>query len=299
MNINAKIICSIIFFFIIMLMGLPITTADINEGQFLNAVVQDISPSSVGVNEEFTIGINLESNGTEPPTNVKFEITDLPPDIIVIENLSTYMPIFTYADSKRQIIYHMRTTPNTKPGVHVIKTKLTYGYGGAIVISFYDIQIIVRGGYAKPRISSVKIDPALPYEGDTVELTMRVENSGNSAINSVKAHFDHPFNGPKEAFIGTLDPIEDGPAVLTFIANKSGDYNLPVTINYSDEYDEKHIKNNISVSVLQKNNSIGIYTFIALLFVIIAALGYYSYKKIKSKDAIIKQLIQGNDETKK
>lgn len=296
MNIKRKITCSIISVFVIILMILP-GLADINQGQCLNAVVQDISPSSVGIDEEFTVGISLESCGSEAPTNIKFEIIELPPDIIVIENISTYIPVFTYADSKRQLVYHMHTTSDAKPGIHIIKMKLTYGTEEVITTSYYNVQIIVRGGYAKPRISSVKIDPALPYNGDTVEITMRVENAGNSAINSVKTQFNHPFQGPKEAFVGTLDPNEDGPAVLTFIANKSGNYELPVIITYNDDYGEKQLKNNVNIVILEKNNFVRIYAFILLLVAIIAIIGYYSYKKIKAKDTVIKQLMQSSDKS--
>ena len=50
----------------------------------------------------------------------------------------------------------------------------------------------------------MKTTPALPMVGDSVELVMRVENFGEKEINSIKVNIDHPFEGNKETFIGTL-----------------------------------------------------------------------------------------------
>lgn len=398
---NTKIVLLFLLVITIVLAGISTAYAGAIEDECLTVVVSDISPSSVERNEEFTIGISLENSGNRIPENITFEIIRIPPDIIVTEDLHTYIPKFVYTMSERQLRYHMRTTPDAKPGPHIIKMKLTYGNKDAYVTKYYDVEVIVTGEHAEPRISSVrtnpeyvyegdtvdirlgienfgkgiaksvvinldhrfkgitnssigslaptanqtasfkmkanssgtykipviidyeddygkqkdeyeiqitvldrkeklnvasvKIDPVLPYKGDTVELTMRIENSGENTINSVRVYYDHPFKGLKESFIGTLAPNEDGPSVITFIADQAGEYEFPVTIAYSDDFGDEHISTMINVIVLEKNNIMGTVLLAFIIISIIGGLVYYHYRTTRSKDAVIRQLMHDRD----
>lgn len=378
-----------------------ISTAESTSSDYecVTAEIKGISPSSIGVNEEFTVEINLESCGGKVPENITFEITSVPPDIIVTEDLVTNIPKLYY-DSERYLVYHMRTIPEAKPGPHIIKMKLTYGNEEVKSITYYQVEVRVVGEDAEPRISSIKtnpdyiyegdtvdltldiknfgkaiaksvvvnldhefkgvksttigtiglnesqtalfkvkanksgefkipviieyeddfgkqrheyeiiitvldkkerlniasfkVDPVLPYMGDTIELTMRIENSGNRTINSIRVYVDHPFKGLKESFIGTLDPNEDGPAVITFIPDKAGEYELPVTITYSDDFGEEQIKTKINLIVLERNSGVGNVVIGLLILAVIGGLIYYNYRTKKSKDEVIKQLMEGS-----
>ncbi|WP_321418663.1 COG1361 S-layer family protein [uncultured Methanomethylovorans sp.] len=403
MDKNAKTTYLLLLVFTVLLIVTTIAQASSGD-ECLRAVVDDISPSSVGIDEQFTVGISLESCGNTVPDNITFEIISSPPDIVIIESLVTHIPKFVYSGSERQLIYHMKTTPDAKPGPHIIKMKLTYG-NDAKWVSYYDVEVTVTGEHAEPRISSVKtnpeyiyegdtvdlslgidnfgkaiaksvevslehgfkgiknstigtlglngsqtalfkfktnrtgtfaipviieyeddygiqkdnysimitvldkkgslnlasvkVTPVLPQVGDTVELTMRIENSGERTISSVRVYADHPFKGLKESFIGTLDPNGDGPAVLTFIANQSGEYEIPVTITYSDDFGEEQIRTNINLIVLKSDSSYGTVLIILLILGVIGGLIYINYRTKKSKDKIIKQLMEGRDNSDK
>ncbi|MFA0822210.1 MAG: COG1361 S-layer family protein [Methanomethylovorans sp.] len=403
MNKNTKITYLFALVIAVILLGVPASEAD-SGNQCLKAVVDDISPSSVGIDEEFTVGISIESCGNTVPDNITFEIVSSPPDIVITENLVTHFPKFVYSSSERQLVYHMRTTPDAKPGPHIIKMKLTYG-NDAKWVSYYDVEVRVIGEHAEPRISfvrtnpeyiyegdsvdlslgienfgkaiaksvgvslnhefkgiknttigtlglngsqtalfkfkanrsgtfeipviinyeddygiqrdnysiainvldkkgslnlaSVKVNPVLPQVGETVELTMRIENSGERTINSVRVYADHPFKGLKESFIGTLDSNEDGPAVITFIANQSGEYDIPVTITYSDDFGEEQIQTNINIIVLKSESGAGTAAIVLLILAIIGGLIYINYRTKKSKDKIIKQLMEGRGNSDK
>jgi hypothetical protein len=392
-------VCFLLLIITIALTGL--SSAESSGDECLRAVVEDINPSSVGMDEEFTVGISLENCGSQIPEEITFAIISIPPDIIVTEGLVAYIPKFVYQNSERQLIYHMRTTPDANPGSHIIKMKLTYGNKDAVRTAYYEVEVVVTGEHAEPRISSVitnpeyiydgdsvdlkliidnfgksiaksvsvrldhdfkgiknttigtlglnssqtalfkfkanrtgefeipviieyeddfgkqmdeydikitvldkkgtlnlasiKVDPVLPYMGDTVELTMRVENSGDRTINSIRVYADHPFKGLKESFIGTLDTNEDGPAVITFIADEAGEYEIPVTITYIDDFGEEQIHTKINIIVLEKNSGAGTAIIGLLVLVVIGGLVYYNYKTKKSKDEIIKQLMEGSD----
>ncbi|WP_340818135.1 COG1361 S-layer family protein [Methanolobus sp. WCC4] len=384
---------------VIILAGVPVVQAESSGDECLRAVVEDISPSSVGRDEEFTVGISLENCGTQVPEDITFEIFSIPPDIIVTEDLVTEIPRFVYKDSERQLRYHMRTTPDAVPGPHLIKMKLTYGTGDTQRTAYYEVEIIVTGEHAEPRISSVttdpkyiyagdtvdldleiqnygdsiaksvevylehdfkgitgstvgalaandtqtasfkfkanssgtfeipviieyeddygvqkdeydiqitvldrkgslnlasvKINPVLPYVDDTVELTMRVENSGDRTINSIRVYADHPFQGLKESFIGSLDPDEDGPAVITFVADQSGEFEIPVTITYIDDFGEEQVETKVNIIVMERDGGAGTIIIVLLLLAVIGGLAYNNYRTKRSKDEIIKQLMEG------
>ncbi|MBN2110434.1 MAG: COG1361 S-layer family protein [Methanosarcinaceae archaeon] len=401
MNHNTKLAYLALLIFTILLTGTNAVQAVSAGDECLTAVVEDISPSSVGINEQFTVGISLENCGTRVPENVTFEIIRIPPDIIVTEDLVAYIPRFVYRDSERQLRYHMRTTPDANPGPHIIKMRLTYGSEDVYVVKYYEVEVIVTGEHAEPGISSVwtnpayiyegdtvdlnleienfgdaiaksvavnldhdfrgiknstvgslapgvdqtalfkfkadspgtfeipviinyeddyglqtdeysiqitvlgrkgslnlasvKVDPVLPQIDDTVELTMRVENSGDRTINSIRVYADHPFRGLKESFIGTLDPAEDGPAVITFMADQAGEFEIPVTITYIDDFGEEQIETKISVIVMERSNGTGTIIIVLLLLAVIGGLVYNNYRTKKTKDEIIRQLMEGGN----
>ncbi|MGM0770608.1 MAG: COG1361 S-layer family protein [Halobacteriota archaeon] len=366
----------------------------------MNAEIKELSPSSVGIDEEFTLAIDLESCGSKAPEEITFEIISIPPDIIVTEDIVTRIAKFSYPSSERHLVYHMRTTPDANPGPHIIKMKLTYANKELETTKYYEVDVRVTGEDADPRISSVrtnpeyiyegdavdltlgienfgeaiaksvsvsvdhdfkgirsstigtlglnssqtalfkfkasesgefnipviiqyeddfgmqsdeynititvldkkgslhlasvKVDPVIPYVDDTVELTMRVENSGDRRINSIRVYADHPFKGVKESFIGTLDPNEDGPAVLTFIADEAGEYDIPVTITYIDDFGEEQVETKINLIVLESKSGAGTAIVVLLVLAVIGGLVYYNYRTKRSKDEIIKQLMAGN-----
>ena len=258
------------------------------EDYCVNAVVSDIIPSSVGLNEEFTIGIQVENCGSLSPKNVTLEIITLPPDIEVSEAKIIEIPKLDYANSERFITYHMRTVSDAKPGSHLLQLRLHYEY----ITKDYDIEITVIGDEANLNIASVKTQPTLPYKGNLVELTLRIENTGDGTAKSVEVYVDHPFQGLKQSFIGALDSNEDGPAVLTFIVHKSGEFQLPVTISYQDDFGDKEINTNITFNVLKKKSNIGTVILVIIILSIFGAGVYYFIKTKRKKDSVIQQLLE-------
>ena len=400
MNQNARSFCLFLFVFAIVLTG--VSAAAFTDGEIcVNAEIKELNPSSVEIDEEFTLAIDLESCGSKAPEDITFEIISIPPDIIVTEDLVTRIDEFSYPTSERHLVYHMRTTPDANPGPHIIKMKLTYANKELETTKYYEVDVRVTGEDAEPRISSittnpeyiyegdtvdltlgienfgeaiaksvsisldhdfkgiknstigtldlngsqtalfkfkadkpgefeipviigyeddfgkqtdeydikitvldkkgslnlasVKVGPVLPYVDDTVELTMRVENSGDRTINSIRVYADHPFKGLKESFIGTLDPDEDGPAVITFIADEAGEYEIPVTIIYIDDFGEEQIETKINLIVLESSGGAGTAVIVLLVLAVIGGLVYNNYRTKKSKDEIIKQLMEGSD----
>lgn len=272
---------------------LPFSSA-LEGTQCVEASVTDITPSSIGIGEEFTIGIQIENCGSEIPEFVSFELINPPTDITIKEPLVISLSRLYYGNSERFITYHMRTADDAHPGTHTIKTRLTYGGEYSSIMKDYEITFEVVGEKAELNIASIKTKPVLPIEGETVELTLRIENTGEGTAKSIKIYAEHPFQGIKQSFIGSLDLDEDGPAIFTFIADKSGEFEFPVTISYSDDFGEKEVKTNIDLSILEKKSNLGLIVFVIIVLTIICSGFFYFVRRSKTKDKIIHQLLKGN-----
>ena len=102
---------------------LPVSSA---YGEYICAdySITNISPTSVGINEEFTIGVQIEACGPNLPDFVSFELINPPTDITIKEPLLINITNFYSGNSERFIVYHMKTKDDAHPGTHLIKTKL-------------------------------------------------------------------------------------------------------------------------------------------------------------------------------
>ncbi|MFH1365103.1 MAG: hypothetical protein ABIH28_00775, partial [archaeon] len=261
--------------------------------------VSDISPSSIGIGEEFTIGVQIENCGSKIPEFVTLELLNPPEDITIKEPLLISISSLYYGNSERFIIYHMRTNDDASPGTHVLKTRLSYGERTSFIIKNSDISFEVIGEKAEIGIASIKTLPVLPYAKDTVELTLRIENVGEGDAKSIRVYTNHPFQGIKQAFLGKLASDEDGPAVFTFIADKSGEFDFPVTISYYDDFGEKEFKSNVDLTILEKKTNVGGIIFAITLIILLGVGIFYFFKVKKSKDKIIHQLLKGNTQKEK
>ena len=262
-----------------------------NAALCVTAEVSDISPSSIKVGEEFTVGVQIENCGSENPGIIYFELLNPPTDIEIKEPLLIDIPELNYADSERFIIYHMKVSENASPGTYVIKTRIMYGEA----VRNQNITFEVIGNRAELGIASLKTDPVLPRKGETVELILRVENTGDGTAKSVEVFVDHPFQGLKQSFIGALDSDEDGPTVLTFVVDEAGEFEFPVTILYYDDFGENEMKTNINFNVLKKETNIRSIIFAIIILVVFVWGIYYFRKTKKAKDRTIHQLLQGEN----
>jgi len=285
-----EVILRLVSIFLFLLVLPPVLASEI---LCVNAEVSDISPSSIGIGDEFTIGIHIENCGDSLPQNVTFEILSLPAHISVKEPLITEIPKIIYSNSERFLVFHMKVDNEAKSGTHIIKTRLSYGSKTVGRIKDEEISIDVIGDKAELSIASIKTSPVLPYKGEAVELTLRIENFGDGTANAIKVYANHSFQGIKESFIGTLNSDEDGPAIFTFIPKKAGEFEIPVKISYKDDFGDNEIKTKINLTILRKKTS----WFLILFLIVIISFAIWSfrnYAKLKrTKNKIIHQLLSG------
>lgn len=277
----------------VILVALPQASA-LEDSYCVTSEVTDISPTSIEIGEEFTVGVHIENCGSVLPEEIYFELITPPTDISIKEPLILQISKMYYGNSERFITYHMKVSEDANPGRYLVKTRLSYGKGGFLTIKNGEISLEVIGKRAELNIASFKTTPVLPIEGGVVELNLRVENSGEGSAKSVEVYINHSFKGVKQAFIGTLEPDEDGPAVFTFIAEEPGRFEFPAIIKYSDDFGKKEISTILSIEVLEKESKLKVILISLIPIAIIVWLFLHFVKMKKAKDRVIHQLLRGN-----
>ena len=251
-----------------------LTLASGEEGICFRQEIADITPSSVKVNEDFTVGIQIQGCGNIPASDMTLELKSINSDIIVKENLLTEIENIC-TTCKKHLIYNMRTSNDATPGEYNIQTKLSYkSPSGTTNIKEKNFTINIISNYAELNIASLKVEPIFPKKGEPTTITVRIENFGKGEANSVKGKLN--FGKTTEAFLGKLDPGEDGPLVFTIIPKKAGEINYSLDIMYSDDYGSHKISEDLTLSVEKSGWGWGTYTLITIA---ILAIIYFFLKK--------------------
>lgn len=250
------------------------TLASGEQGVCLKQEIVDITPSSVKVNEDFTVGIQIQGCGDTIATGTTFELKSISSDIIVKEGLLTEIESICIT-CKKHLTYNMRTSKDATPGEYSIETELKYkSQSGTIHTKKENFTINIISNYAELNIASLKINPTFPKKGDPTTITVRVENYGEGNANSVKGELN--FEGKtSEAFLGKLDSGEDGPLLFTLIPDKTGETEYGLTIKYSDDYGNKELKETLKINVIGTNWP----SWATYLLIIIAIFAIYLFLK--------------------
>jgi hypothetical protein len=189
----------------------------------------------------------------------------------------------------------MRTTPDATPGEYVVETELKYrGDGDAYFIEEKDFTIKVISDRAELNIASINTIPTIPEVGEPLTINIRVENFGDGEANSVSGEIDLDFKGTKKAFLGKLDPKEDGPLVFSVIPDKSGEIEYNLKIKYKDDYGDYEILEELSLPVVREGS---FWNYLLITAVILAIVGIiiHIYVKGKKESKEINKLLNRTD----
>ena len=131
------------------------------------------------------------------------------------------------------------------------------------------VTLNIRGN-SEPGIAALETTPVRVMGGKPFDLIIRIENTGTADARSVSARVDLPFSGTSEAFIGTIRPGNDAPAVFTLDAGRPGTWNYTITVSYTDDWEAKTFSRQLGLTVYRDDG-----TWIALIVLIIIAVGGY------------------------
>jgi hypothetical protein len=247
------------------------------EGYCARAEITSINPSSVGADEDFTVGIVIDNCGDKIPENITFEITRYSEDIRIKEPLLNNIGKMGYANSKRFILYNMRTSPDTTPGEHTFETRLRYGNNNFYIEKESNFSIIVNTQKPDLTISRIYTNPEVISEGEKIILTIDIENAGNGEAKDVRVELENlNLEGVKQKYLGKIKSDENMPARFVFEKSKKGIYEGNIKVNYKFAGNEEELNFPIEIQVFSNGTN---YFYVILIVLILGALGYFLYQK--------------------
>ncbi|HQD25052.1 MULTISPECIES: COG1361 S-layer family protein [Methanoculleus] len=232
------------------------TTVD--PGSPFNVTLTLINDGQASAND-ITVAINTTSNAITPRTSENYYIPELGAGEETVLNLS------------------FETDTNAPLGLTPVL--VITDYRSADLAAFRQVATIGVPivGRAEMGVASIRTDPARVTAGDPVDLTIRIENTGTADAESVRATIDGlPLPGSREAFLGTIEPGNDGPAVFTLQADQEGEYPYTLTIQYTDDYGVHTTRQDLNLTVAASNTipTIAIAAAVLIIAVVIAVLWY-------------------------
>ncbi|MCK4553088.1 hypothetical protein KAT80_02705 [Candidatus Pacearchaeota archaeon] len=244
--------------------------------------ITSINPSSVGADEDFTVGIQIDNCGDKLPENIIFEITSYSKDIEIKEPLINYVGKMGYANSKRFITYHMHSSPDAIPGEHVFETKLTYGGEDFFIEKENTFSITINTQEPDLTISRIYTTPEIIYAGEKIILTIDIENAGNGEAKDVRVEIENlNLEGVKQKYLGKIKSDENLPARFVFETNEKGIFEGNIKLNYKFGGEIKELNFPLQIQIFSK----GINKFLVVaIILILGVLGYFLFgKELNSK----------------
>lgn len=265
-------------------------------------IESSLSDEVIQPGESFNLSVKVNSVGTGNAKNARISLDlDQLPEIAPLDDNSKFLSLLD-AGKSETVNFHLQLSKEAEAKTYNLPIRVSFT-DEAEQLNFSTTETIgfLSRGRAELSFASIKTDPVLPEEGNPVELTLRVENPGMITAKSVQVYADHPFRGNKQSFVGTLESNEDGPAIFTFIIDKEGKYEFPVTITYSDDFGEHELKTNVTIYASEGGSNAGSSVTIILILLIIGGLLYRTSKTRKAKDRIVQYLHKNNhpDEERK
>jgi hypothetical protein len=247
------------------------------EGYCATAEITSINPSSIGADEDFTVGIVIDNCGDEIPENMNFEILRHSEDIEIKEPLINHIGKMGYANSQRFILYHMHSSPDAIPGEHHFETKITYGNDEFYIEKEDNFSITINNQKPDLSISRIYTNNEIISEGEKIILTIDIENAGNGEAKDVRVELENlELEGVKQKYLGKIESDENMPARFVFEESKNGIYEGNIKVNYKFAGENKELNFPIQIQIFSNGTN---YFYVFGIILILGVLGYFLYRK--------------------
>jgi hypothetical protein len=266
----------------LVLIGTEILPANGNNGDKIdNSSLNNSSSTAVTPGQEFYLRTSVKNagNGNAKNVRVMLNLNGSSPLISLEDNVRFFEHLG--AGSSENLLFKLLLGSNAEVQPYKIPLRITASNdaGTFQIDKAQEIGINVLNR-AKIDISSLKFDPEVPVKGQSVSMTVRLENVGEGEARFVKARIEGlEGSGSAGAFIGRLEKNDDAPAVFTFVPEKTGKQAATLVVEYEDDFGNHQLREDLSFNVNSRNGNI--LPLIMGAAVIIAAAVFYLKKKGK------------------
>lgn len=235
-------------------------------------ITKEIPASVIPGND--TLGtLVLHNDGDTAASEIMVNISPASPEISVASQVVTHISRLGPGEDV-SIPLTISTSRKTPEGISLLTCTLRYSTAGGTILTQAEQVPIKISGKPDLAIAAVTSDPVRISEGMPFSLIVRIENTGTGDANGVRAVIDGPVKGTKEAFVGKIEPDNDGPAVFYLQDAPAGDFQIPITVRMEHEGAEYVMDDVISLTIAPRGNPLLI-PFVIILCLIGGGLVVY------------------------
>lgn len=262
----------------------PILTARLEEGQTLKFPVPVnvntriaglrqpalvLSQATVGPfapGERATIGLALANAGDADADDVLLRVGGNGTGLIPVGSRTVHLGPAPRG-ANHTFTLELQIDSSAAAGLHAVPVEIAYtAVDGSRVQATEMVGVDLRGK-SDLAIASLKTDPVRLREGDEFDLIIRMDNTGTGDARAVSARVDLPLSGAKEAFVGTVRPGSNAPAVFQLTADRAGAFDYTFNATYEDDWGTHETARVLRLSVAPSGDAL---TTVLLLLAVLA-----------------------------
>lgn len=237
-------------------------------------------PASVDPGDPFNVTLTLYNEGQASASDVSININASSRAITPKTSENYYIP--KLEPGEESVLSMMFETDINAPlGLQPVFVTIEYQNAARSMFRQVETVGIPIVGRAEMGVASIRTEPTRITAGDQVDLTIRIENTGTADAKSVRATIDDlDLSGTKEAFLGTIEPGNDGPAVFSLQTDREGEFPYTLTIQYTDDYGAHTTRQPLNLVVAGPDAVPAIAIAAAILTAVIVAAAFW-YRRRK------------------
>jgi hypothetical protein len=244
--------------------------------------VERTVPASVDPGEPFNVTLTIHNDGQAAANDITVGVNATTGGIAPRSAENYYIPIL---EAGGDAVLNLSFETDTSAPLGLTPILVTVDYRGADLAPSREVATIGVPvvGSAEMGVASIRTEPARITVGDTVDLTIRLENTGTADAESVRATIEGlALPGSKEAFLGTIEPGNDGPAIFSLSADEEGEFGYTLVVRYTDDYGEHTVRQALQI-VVAGQNPVPMIAVAAAILIVAAAAALYWYRRRKEE----------------
>ncbi len=244
--------------------------------------VEKTVPASVDPGDPFNVTLILHNDGQASANDVSVNVNATSGAITPQSAENYYIPKL---EAGKDAVLNLTFETDTNAPLGLEPVIVTVDYRNADMTPFRQVATIGIPivGRAEMGVASIRTEPSRVTVGSQVDLTIRIENTGTADAKSVQATIEGlDLPGTKEAFLGTIEPGNDGPAVFTLQADRAGTFDYTLVIRHTDDYGVHTTRQALSLIVAEPDTLPLLAAAAAVLVVVIVAAALW-YRRRKEQ----------------
>ncbi len=244
--------------------------------------VERTVPASVNPGDPFNVTLTIHNDGQATANDISIGVNATSGGIAPRNAENYYIPELAAGGDA---VLNLTFETDTSAPLGLTPIEVTVDYRGADLAPSREVATVGVPvvGSAEMGVASIRTEPARITAGDTVDLTIRLENTGTADAESVRATIeDLAFSGSKEAFLGTIEPGNDGPAIFSLVTGEAGEFGYTLVVQYTDDYGEHTVRQPLQI-IVTGQNPVPVIAVAAAVLIVAVAVAIYWYRRRKEE----------------